>query len=359
MERNVRAAHDIEIIASSLKQRYTGVTSTVRALLPVQAAALRIAALGVALPADWPQMRWGDFFRNAWTPPSGKTFRIWHARRNNEMLLGCLLKSLLRMPLKLVFTSAAQRDHTRWTKFLISQMDAVIATSPEAGSFLKEPHTVIMHGVDTHIYRPPADRARAWVETGLPGKYGVGIFGRVRAQKGTDRFVEIMCRLLPKHPDFTAVIVGGITQDQSAFAERLKRDIKNVGLENRILFLGEQPAEEVPRWLGRVSIVVSPQRWEGFGLVPVEGMASESAVVATMVGAARHLIVEGQTGFLLEKDDVPGLEKRIDQLMHNEKLRAEIGRRGRQHVLQNFSIEREAAAIARIYQQLWNGSPSR
>ncbi len=88
-------------------------------------------------------------------------------------------------------------------------MDAIIATSDISASYLKRQATVIPHGVDTDVYAPPADRAAAFAEAGLPGRYAVGCFGRVRAQKGSDVFVEAMCRLLPRYPDFTAVIVGG------------------------------------------------------------------------------------------------------------------------------------------------------
>src|SRR4051794_8866669 len=142
---------------------------------------------------------------------------IWHARRNNEMIVGVLLRSL-GWPLRLVFTSAAQRHHSWITRWLIRQMDAIIATSGISASFLKRASTVIPHGVDTDVYAPPSDRAAAFLETGLPGRYAVGCFGRVRAQKGSDVFVDAMCRLLPRHPDFTAVIVGAVTADQLGFA---------------------------------------------------------------------------------------------------------------------------------------------
>ena len=102
-------------------------------------------------------------------------------------------------------------------------MDAVIAASEAAASYLKRPSTVILHGIDTARYAPPADRDAAFRATGLPGKYAIGCFGRVRHQKGTDVFVDAMCRLLPKYPDFTAVIVGGVTADQRGFNDGLKK----------------------------------------------------------------------------------------------------------------------------------------
>src|SRR4029453_14690728 len=100
-------------------------------------------------------------------------------------------------------------------------MDAVIATSALSASFLKRDATVVMHGVDTDAYAPPANRAAAFAQSGLPGRYAIGCFGRVRAQKGTDVFVAAMCRLLPRYPDFTAVIVGPAVPEQQGFAKGL------------------------------------------------------------------------------------------------------------------------------------------
>src|SRR5512139_25926 len=97
-----------------------------------------------------------------------RTPLIWHARRNNEMIAGVLLRAL-GWPLKLVFTSAAQRHHSWITRWLIRRMDAVIATSELSASFLKRKADVVMHGVDTAAYAPPPDRAKALADSGLPG----------------------------------------------------------------------------------------------------------------------------------------------------------------------------------------------
>lgn len=353
MAAGAQDVRQVEVIVANLKRRFTGVTSTVLALLPAQSKRLRIAALGPNLPRHWPRIAWSGLLRHGWRPPKGRAFRIWHARRNIEMSTGFALRSVLRMPLKLVFTSAAQRRRGAWSRFMLSRMDAVIAASPEAASYLSVPHVVVLHGVDTERYRPAEDRDIEWAATGLPGRFGVGIFGRVRAQKGTDRFVDLMCRLLPSYPDFTAVIVGAITADQRTFADDLRAKITAARLGERIVFLEELPSDEVPAWLRRVTIVVSPQTWEGFGLVPLEAMASGTAVVATKVGAARHLVVEGETGHLVESDDMASLGARIEALMKDPAAAAAMGRRGRIHVEQRFSIEREAAGIQDVYDRLW------
>ncbi len=351
----MKRAQEIEVIVASLKRRHTGVTSTVAALIPEQAKRLEIAALGPGVPPQWPRIRWSDLLRRGFNPPPGKSFRIWHARRNLEALTGVILRSVLGMPLKLVLTSAAQRRHSRWTHWLMRQMDAVVATSAETAIYIPVRAEIISHGVDTLRYFPAEDRSREWAGSGLPGRFGIAIFGRVRRQKGTDLFVEAMCRLLPKFPDFTAVIIGAVTPDQIPFARELKGIIATAGLSERIRFLGERPAAEIPLWFRRISIVVSPQRWEGFGLVPLEAMASGCAVVATRVGAAYHVVVDEHTGYLVSPEDLDGLVSRLEILMRDPQITLNMGQAGRAHVVSHFSVEREAAELERVYEGIWRG----
>ena len=350
-----RASQDFEVIVASLKRRHTGVTSTVAALIPEQAKRLKIAVLSPKPAPQWPRITWTDLFRHGFDPPRGKKFRIWHARRNFEALTGVILRSLLCMPLKLVLTSAAQRHHSRWTHWLMRQMDAVVATSEETANYIPVPAKIISHGVDTARYFPAEDRSREWRTSGLPGRFGIAVFGRVRRQKGTDLFIEAMCRLLPKFPDFTAVIIGAVTPDQIRFATHLKSIVVAAGLSERIRFLGERPAAEIPLWFRRTSIVVAPQRSEGFGLVPLEAMASGCAVVATRVGAAHRVIVDEHTGYLVSPEDLDGLVDRLEILMRDPQLTLKMGRSGCDHVVNHFSIEREAAALERVYESIWHG----
>src|ERR687895_574925 len=323
------ALREVEVIVASLKRRYTGITSTISALVPEQTKRLKIAVLGYKLAPHWPHITWSDLLSQGFDPPAGKGSRIWHARRNLDALTGIILRSILRMPLKLVLTSAAQRHHSRWTHWLMRQMDAVVATSPETANYIPVPAKIIFHGVDIARYFPAEDRNREWRTSGLPGRFGIAVLGRIRPQKGTDLFIEAMCRLLPKFPDYTAVIIGAIAADQTRFARELKSIVAAAGLSDRIRFLGELPATEIPLWYRRFSIVVASQRYEGFGLVPLEAMASGCAVVATRVGAAHHLIVNEHTGYLVSPEDLDGLVSRLEILMRDPQLTIRMGQAGR------------------------------
>ncbi|MCS5602358.1 MAG: glycosyltransferase family 1 protein, partial [Paracoccus sp.] len=135
------------VVAPNLKRRLSGVTATVVRLIPVQAKMIAIRATGPGLPPDVPHI---PLLRAATLPRD--RWRVWHARRNTEMLLGLILRHLLGRKYRLMFTSAAQRRHSRFTKWLIRRQEALVATTPQAAAYLERPARVVMHGVDTRIY---------------------------------------------------------------------------------------------------------------------------------------------------------------------------------------------------------------
>ena len=346
----------VSVVAPSLHWRYSGVTSTIIALVPRQAREVSIASIGPFLPPGVPQIRFRDILRHGWSRPPGLRHRIWHARRNDDMIVGVALKHLLRQPWKLVFTSAAQRRHTAFTHWLMRRMDRLIATSEGAASYIDPDATVIHHGVDTRQFRPAKNRLEAWKNSGLPGKFGVGAFGRIRPQKGTDLLVDAMIQLLPKYPDAVLVLTGLVTAQFEPFAAELKRRVAAAGLQDRIVFLGERPREEMPEWFRRVHLYVAPMRDEGFGLTPLEAMASATAVVATRTGAAPQLVADGDTGVLTETNDLDSLITAIEPFLADPERAEEMGRRGRQKALHFHDIDLEVARINDVYRQIWSPS---
>ena len=341
------SADNLQLIVPNLHRRYSGVTATNRMVAPKLAKMFGAAWLGPNAPDGIARIGFSDLLK-LWRRP---TPLIWHARRNNEMIVGVLLRSL-GWPLKLVFTSAAQRHHSWITRWLIGRMDAIVATSEISASFLKRKATVVLHGVDTDRYAPPADRAAAFAETGLPGRHAIGCFGRVRAQKGTDVFVEAMCQLLPRYPDFTGVIVGAITPEQQGFANDLKKRIEAAGLTSRILMTGELPIEEVPRWYQRLTIYAFTSRNEGFGLTLIEAMSAGCALVASRAGAAEVVVEDGVTGVLTSSGDVDALVAALEPLMRDPGSASAMGERARARVLERFSLDAEADGIAAVYRTL-------
>lgn len=338
---------DLRVIIPNLHWRYSGVTATNRMVAPKLAAMQPAIWFGPDAPEGIAVLSVGGLLR-LWR---NRAPLIWHARRNNEMIAGLALRAL-GWPLKLVFTSAAQRHHTWITRWLIARMDAIIATSEASASYLKREARVIPHGVDTDVYAPAENREALLAEAGLAGKIAIGCFGRVRAQKGTDVFVDALCAVLPRHPDAMGIIVGAITADQTAFAEALREKITKAGLQSRILMLGELPIEEVRRWFKRLSVYAFTSRNEGFGLTLIEAMACGLALVAARAGAAELAVEDGQSGILVPTGDAPALAAALESLLSDRASIGAMGTAARARVLESFNLEAEARAITEVYRSL-------
>jgi glycosyltransferase involved in cell wall biosynthesis len=196
----------------------------------------------------------------------------------------------------------------------------------------------------------PADK----VETihygldGVPGAWGVNppddvpesarvllAVARLTDQKG----IDVAIRALPELPDDTVLVVLGEGPERPALL-RLAREL---GIESRVFLLGRVP--DVAAWLGRATVLVHPARWEGFGLGVLEAMLASLPVVATNVSALPELIVDGQTGVLVDPDDATALARGIERALD----RPELGAGGLERARSEFSVGRMADRTAALY----------
>ena len=335
---------DVAVIAPNLKKRYSGVTSTVLRLVPLQARDIAIASVGPKLPREIPQIRLRDLLTMPRRP------RVWHARRNNEMLAGLALKHILRQPLRLMFTSAAQRDHSGYTKWLIRRMDRVVATSARSAAFLHAPAQVIHHGIDTDHFAPAPDRDALRDRLGLPrDKLLLGCFGRVRPSKGNDLFIDAMLAILPDFPDAHAVMMGGVTDQFADFADGLKARVAASPVADRIHILPEDPGWTIAPWFQAIDLYIAPQRNEGFGLTPLEAMACGVPSIATRTGAFEEIVADEETGTLIPTDDAAALEAAIRAALADPALLARWSAACRPRAVNGFRIADEAQALIAIY----------
>lgn len=349
----VNNLRDALVVIPSLHKRWSGINSVIWTTTPAIAATMPTAAIGYHFPPGITALPFRQLLSQGWSRPAGARLRVWHARRNNDMIIGVLLRDVLRQPWALVFTREGRGSSGRFTRFLLGRMDHIIATSRPALPRDGEPASVIPHGVDMARFHPAPDRAAAWAETSLPGTRGIGVFGRIRPNKGTDLFVDAMIALLPQHPGWTAVVTGeAVGEENQRFLDAMKARVAAAGLAERIHFLGLLEGARMPALFRAISIYVAPQRREEFGLTPLEAMASGTAVVATRTGAAPDLVRDGITGTLVPPDDGTALQAALHPLLA-EPARAEaMGAEGRRIALAEHSAEAENAAVAALYREL-------
>lgn len=339
-----------ELIVTNLNPNFTGVSATAAGVVRGQMGRYDLALAGHALPGCPDPVSIAQARRLSMAP-EGRPFAIWHVRRNPEMRAGIWARDVLRLPLRLVFTSAAQRLHSAYPRWLISRMDAVIATTNPAATFVPHVRAVVPHGVDCDLWAPAGDRAAAWAATGFPGAEGVAAIGRVRPEKGTDRFVEAMLRVLPERLGLTALVIGRAGRSDATFERGLKDKVAAAGLSDRLLFVGEVGAEAMPAVMRGLSALVALPRYEGYGMTPLEAMASGVPFLATDTGHFKDFGADG-AGVVVANDEsaasnvaqvLPGL---LDGV-------AGYGQAARDRAVSRFSIEREIDGIGAVYDMLW------
>ncbi|MCR8826433.1 glycosyltransferase family 4 protein [Pseudosulfitobacter koreensis] len=272
---------------------------------------------------------------------------IWHVRRNTEMRAAIWARDVLRLPVRIVFTSAAQRRHSAFPRWLISRMDAVIATTDKAAGFVPHVRATVPHGVDTDVFAPAPDRGAAWSALGYGGSIGIATVGRIRPEKGTDRFVAAMIALLPTLPGATALVIGRAAREHQGFLKDLKSQIEAADLSDRILFPGEVPAADLPRLMRALSLIVQLPRYEGYGMVPLEGMASGVPFVGTDAGYYRAFSNHETAGLITAPEGAASAARTI-LTEHFEKM----AQAARTTACQQFSAKAEACGIARVYESL-------
>jgi mannosyltransferase len=302
-----------EVIHTHLHPRRTGVTRHVEDM----ARALPARVYGDLVAA--PRLTFGELWSTLRSGPA-----IWHAHRNNELLLGLLLRPFARQ-LRVVFTRHAATPPGRYTRALMGRADRVLSLDD------------FPHGVDLARFAPPADRAHAWRQLNLGGRHGIGVIGRIRPDKGQGDFAQAV-KTLPA--DWRALMVG-LAKDR-AWASGL--GLKHI----------DEVADITPYYRG-LSIVVQPSHSEGFGLVLLEAMASGCCVVAAELPHYRRFLEHGRTGFFYPPGDAAALQRTLEPLLADPSRAEAVGRAAAEHARAHFGLEHEVEALSKLYRELLSG----
>jgi len=350
-----QAIKQCELILGNSNKRFSGVTSTMLQNFAFQKNKMNTLIMGGHHVEDkkyvtsfWQLVFLCRGFNN------GK-WRIYHARRNNEVVQGFLLKYIFGLKIKIVFTSTAQREHSRFTRWLIQRCDGLLSTCDAAASYLKrKPDNIIAHGIRTDIYKPATHTKKNIIKE----KYGIntaltcGIFGRVRSQKGVHLFVDACIHSFKSHTDITALIVGAIKPEDENFVLKLKQKIENNNLEKRIIFLGEQPFDALPELFSIMDLVCALSNKEGFGLTVLEAMSSQAAVMATHAGAWPEIIRDGTDGKLVDVNHQSDINKTFETLIHHPRKMKAMGINGHQRVNASYQAHIESQRLCDYFMTL-------
>ena len=240
---------------------------------------------------------------------------------------------------------------------LAQQADLLIASTADEAQELIEGYgadpervSVVAPGVDLGTFQP-LDRAEARRVVGYGSERLLLFVGRLERLKG----VEIAIRALGllrdrRHDDVRLLILGEDSHEgEESEKARLKAIASEVGVRDRVDFVGSVAHHELPYFYAAADVCVMPSYSESFGLVALEAQACGCPVVASGVSGLRSVVRDEVSGYLIDEHDPAAYAERIGRLLENSELAQQMGRRGRL-LAQRFSWTRTADRLELLFE---------
>jgi len=266
-------------------------------------------------------------------------------------------------------------DFSLWIeKTALEMADAIIAVSHETKRDIKrlfdvdpERVHVIHNGIDLQEYRKVASTA-ALNRHGIdPSKPYLLFVGRITRQKG---IIYLVRAIQYMDTDFQIVLCAG-APDTPEIGEEMKDAVESAMKQRSdIIWIAEMvDRNAVTELYSHAAVFCCPSIYEPFGIINLEAMACETAVVASAVGGIKEVVVNGETGFLVPLEQMKespfealhpekfsrDLAAKINQLMADPKLREKFGKAGRRRVEEEFSWAAIAQQTKALYETLKRG----
>jgi glycosyltransferase involved in cell wall biosynthesis len=244
----------------------------------------------------------------------------------------------------------------KWTLSLFNRIwrraEALIATSHAVQSWLvQERHmpaekvTVIYYGIEPQRFGQPHPHWRS--PASLDGQAVVGAIGRLEPRKGHETLIRAMPEILQRVPKVSLLIAG---HDPWGYSHTLRSVMADLKLDSEVRLVGFQ--DDVPSFLQALDVFALASRSEGFGQVVIEAMAAGKPVVASRIAALTEIVVDGETGLLVEPENPKAFAEAIAWLLTHFEEARRMGRRGREHILRHFSAERMSAQTMSLYSKV-------
>ncbi len=224
-------------------------------------------------------------------------------------------------------------------RFLFSNILTHIVANSEATkqTILKNLHTflnedkvkVIYHGIDVNDlnYERKLNEIPSESE-----KIILGNAGRITAQKGHDKLIEIAKELKDKKLNFI-LYIAGVGEDEP----KIKSLIEEYQLQNEVMMLGF--VKDMEAFMNSIDVFLLTSLWEGFGYVIVEAMIKSKPVVAYNMSSNPEIISENKTGYLINYPEISDFADKVSLLSKDKKLRESMGNTARQSVINRFELE--------------------
>lgn len=211
---------------------------------------------------------------------------------------------------------------------------------------------ISFNGVDPEILVPRPRSPELGLRLGIPQEAPViGYVGSLLDYEGLDDLVTAAAQLEQAGLDFRLLMVG-----DGAELESLRTLVRSLGLADRVILPGRVSYQDVGEYYSLIDIAPFPRKpWEVCELVsplkPFEAMAQEKAVVVSSTRALSEIVTDGENGLVFPKGDAHALAEVLRRLIENRDLRASLGQRAREWVIENRSWRASGRAAVSCYQR--------
>jgi glycosyltransferase involved in cell wall biosynthesis len=253
------------------------------------------------------------------------------------------------------FVTLGFRTLERWLATVTTKL---IAVSPEVRDDLvrlhvapQEKFAVVRLGIELEQRVGGGEDVRRETRRQLgvaPDAFVVGWVGRMTAVKRTDDVLLAFRKLVDRDVDAWLCLVG-----DGPDREHLERRAHELGIARRCLFVGYQ--DDVAPYYEAIDALLLPSGNEGTPVSVIEALAAGRPAVATRVGGVPDVVRDGVDGFLVDVGDATSLADRLADLAREPARRAEMGRDGRERVLQRYAVDRLVDDVDALYRELLSG----
>lgn len=203
---------------------------------------------------------------------------------------------------------------------------------------------VIYNGIDLNQYKK-TDSNIARKKYGIDGRY-ILFVGRISRQKGIIHLIDAVKYL----PQDVKVVLCASTPDTEEIKMEMEEKVK---LYPNIIWIDKMVTkEEIIELYSNAEVFVCPSIYEPFGIINLEAMACNTPVVASATGGIKEVVVDGETGFLVEPGNPEDLAEHIKKLLDDRELAATFGANGRKRVEEMFSWESIAKKTYDMYEDV-------
>lgn len=288
-----------------------------------------------------------------------------HALDHRSDLVAVISARLTRRPVVASFLGWVNFAKGSWRatvypwidRMILKRFDAVITDSVAIGAELQmdaadPPVVAIRNGIDTRWFDPVREHVPSSVtQFTKEAQFVFGMVGRIHPVKGHLNFLKAARTVLDRYPNTRFVIVGTVLPGFEAYQQTLVKWIAEHDMTRSVL-MTHVSLVEIPSVFASLDVLVAPSFAESFSFTMLEGMAMGKPVVASNVGGASEMIVDGESGFLVQPDDVPALTQVLCSLITDPGKIKLVGDRARAKIEQELSLDVMAERTWRVYERL-------